>query len=350
MKKTIIISLGLMAILFSCKQKTQDNNVPESIMLCKNIEYDVVVNNYRILASNFESGIEDFYTSKDDFWFIYNIETSVRLPFVDLIFKKALSGELETTDVSGNPLNTQNIRELLISNDSVTYQRMVPPYDLFDTIIEVKNFEVNDITAFRFREEWTYNPQTMAIYKKVLAMAPVVSPDKGNSNINIYGGTGKPLFWIKFSEEKPATEVLTKRILNQMPIFGEDEQKALNADTVIIQKYLTALYSKIKSDSITVYYSSFNGAEFENIPENGKETAEKIVSLSQENKPITDLRFLEEWTFDPNTMYLQKKVVGFCPVAKDYNDRGELRGLLPMFWVYFNEIWMPYQKSISLCK
>lgn len=346
--KKIIMPLVLMAVVIGCKPKTQENAVPENVIICKNIEYDAVVNNYRILVTNFESGVEDFYTLRDDFWFILNLETSVRLPFVDLIFKKALNGELDMSDLSGNPLNADYIRQLLISKDSVTYQRMIPPYDTFDTIIDVKIVETYDITAFRFKEEWSYNPQSMAIYKKVLAMAPVVSPDKGNDNIDSYGGTGKPLFWINFSEEKPATDVLTKRIISNVPVFGDDEYKALNADTVNIQKYLSELYGKIESDTITSYFSSFNGAEFEYTPENGKETVKKVKSFSQENMYISDLRFLEEWTFDAQSLYLHKKVVGVCPVVKDYTPTGLVRGMMPMFWVYFDEIWMPYQKSINL--
>jgi len=348
MKKTLILSLGLLAICFSCKQKELQETASEKIILSENIEYDVVVNNYKILATNLEAGINHFYTLKDDLWYILNIESSSRIPFVGLLFEKALNGELELTDMDNNPLSTTAVKELLFSLDSMTYFRAVPPYDMFDTIIELRNYELSDITAFRFREQWTYDTETMAISKKVLAMAPIASPDKDNDDVILSGSKGKPLFWINFPVESVATQVLTERIITHVPIFGEDDNKAINADTVKIQTYLSELLSKIESDKITAYFAMFIGGEFEYEAENGKELVEKVNSFTQENKPLTDLRFMEEWTFDPNTMCLQKNVVGFCLVAKDYHIDGQLRGFLPLFWVYFDDIWMPYGKKIVL--
>ena len=299
------------------------------------------------MASCLEEGANYFYSSIDDIWYFNNLESSVRVPFIDQLFENAFKGKLELFDVNNKAMDTTMLKKMMIFQDTLHLMRTDPPYDTFDTIIKKKICEALDITAIRFREEWTYDPQSMAINKKVVAMAPIISLDKKNSGKTFVKGTGKPLFWIKFSKETPVNTVLTKRIISNVPFFGKDDTKALNMDSALIEKYITALISKLKSDSITAYVA-FD--KLSNKKLSSKDVSETLSGFAKENKKITDIRFLEEWTFDPNTMYLQKKVVGICPLIKEYDAKGGFRGYIILFWVYFNDVWMPFDKKLDLAK
>lgn len=51
---------------------------------------------------------------------------------------------------------------------------------------------------------------------------------------------------------------------------------------------------------------------------------------------ILRIRFLEEWRIDPNTLQVEKKVLGIAPIAR----RPDLMGMerwQPLFWVYTDE-------------
>lgn len=52
---------------------------------------------------------------------------------------------------------------------------------------------------------------------------------------------------------------------------------------------------------------------------------------------ITKVRFLEEWNMDDKTLQFSKKVAGICPLIARYGDEGELRGYMPLFWVFFDD-------------
>lgn len=347
MKKKLFIAIGVLAfIMTSCNPKGE-NKTSDHQVLAKNIEYDVTINNYQVLASCLEGGADYFYSSIDDLWFINNLEASVRMPFIDKLFENAFSGKLELFDVNDKAMDTTMFKKMMFYMDSVSYCRTEPPYDWYDTIIQKKICETADITVLRFREEWTYDPQSMAISKKVLAMAPIISPDKNNDEKTFVKENGKPLFWIKFSKEMPTNTVITKRILSNVSFFGKDDRNTLNVDSALVEKYLSELVNKIKTDSITAYSVSQG---FTNEKISNKDFVETINGNAEENIKITDIRFIEEWSFDPNTMYLQKKVVGICPVFKDYDSERKFRGYRLFFRIFFNDVWMPFDEKLDLAK
>lgn len=51
---------------------------------------------------------------------------------------------------------------------------------------------------------------------------------------------------------------------------------------------------------------------------------------------ITRVRFLEEWRMDENNLQFDKKVLGISPIIESYDDQGNLRGYMPLFWVYLD--------------
>ena len=62
-----------------------------------------------------------------------------------------------------------------------------------------------------------------------------------------------------------------------------------------------------------------------------------IVEKKLDLRDITRIRFLEEWTLDEKTMEIHKRVIGLAPLARNYNESGEFRGFMPLFWFYFDE-------------
>jgi len=62
-----------------------------------------------------------------------------------------------------------------------------------------------------------------------------------------------------------------------------------------------------------------------------------VATHSIDMKDIVKIRFLEEWTWNEKTLFIQKKVAGIAPVAAAYLENGELKGYKPLFWVYFDD-------------
>lgn len=73
-----------------------------------------------------------------------------------------------------------------------------------------------------------------------------------------------------------------------------------------------------------------------NNPENPSE--EIMVAVEEEigMDEITALNFMEEWTFDKNTMKLNKRIIAVAPLLEmlvDSEDGGEIVGHKILFWV-----------------
>ena len=48
-------------------------------------------------------------------------------------------------------------------------------------------------------------------------------------------------------------------------------------------------------------------------------------------------RLKEEWVFDNQKSVLEARIIGMCPVAEKYDENGEYKGEMPLFWLYFPE-------------
>ncbi len=62
-----------------------------------------------------------------------------------------------------------------------------------------------------------------------------------------------------------------------------------------------------------------------------------IVEQRINLQDITRFRFLEAWYMDPASCAVSKKVIGMAPIIRNYGETGELRGYMPLFWIYFDE-------------
>jgi hypothetical protein len=359
LKQIVSLTIGLLLLVFiSCTPKGDDKS--SHPVLSKSIEYDVTINNFKFISM---CGIAESNYN----WYRNNLEGSVRSAYLELLFKNALAGKLELYDMNDKLIDTNRLKVLLLASvDSITAQRTEPPYDMYDTVIN-KTIQPEEITALRFREEWTYDPSTMAITKKVLAIAPVWTPinmdDKGNETY----GKNKALFWVKWSKDPTNTKVLTKRIVSTINYLGTDSwEKATHVDSVAIQKYMKLFLDKVYKDSIAAY--DISSGDLADILLNGKDLYKRLNSTDaikqQRTEPpydtydtiikrtanVTAIRFMEEWSFDPVTMAIEKKVVGICPVELCYDMNKEFKGYKPYFWVYFTDVWKPFDGKLELQK
>lgn len=354
LKKFLFPFLGFLAILYAGCNPSGDDKTKNVTPLSESIEYDVSINNFKYMK------LWGLVTSSP-LWYRYNLEPSVRCAYLELLFEKALAGKLDLYDMNDKPMDTVALKKLLNSletQDTITLIRAYPPYEAYDTVVSTI-FYPNMVTSFRFREDWTYDPATLAISKKVLAMAPIRTPLTFDADGNEIYGTDKPMFWIKFSKEPSNTKVLTKRIMSNTSCVGfRDVCMAKNADTIEIKKYFKTILDRIYNDSIEAYdpmaepgFVQCSGKQWYN-------TLHRVDTIQIDNMDtmitkepnITDIRFFEEWSFDTTTMVIQKTVVGICLVERVFDTEGSFKGYRPYLYTYFKDVWTPFDGKLELIK
>ncbi|MBU1008984.1 MAG: hypothetical protein KKD74_02500 [Bacteroidetes bacterium] len=181
MKRLSFILNGLMglfmaAFMLSCQQK------PASEILTERIQYDVTIKS----------------PSPDYDWWIQNLEGASREKLVRMLIDKARNGEVKVHDYFNNPIDATQVAHII--QDTMLYRMMrkEPPYELYDTLV-VQHIEAADILRIRFLEEWTIDPVSLQVTKKVLGIAPVARR---------YDSEGierwQPLYWIYTDDRYPA--------------------------------------------------------------------------------------------------------------------------------------------------
>ena len=130
-------------------------------------------------------------------WWINNIEGSRREPFLKRIMEAAEKGEVRVYDYFNNSLTSAQI--LAIGSDTIyqTLLRNYPPYEEFDTMIVI-SISYRDIVKIRFMEEWSWNPGSLEMEKKVIALGPVIQKEIAGESFN------QLLFWIYLDKRYPA--------------------------------------------------------------------------------------------------------------------------------------------------
>jgi hypothetical protein len=129
-------------------------------------------------------------------WWINNIEGSKREPFLQRVMEAAEKGEVRLFDYFNNPLTPAEV--ISAGTDTVyqTLMRAYPPYEEYDTMI-VRSVSYRDISKIRFMEEWTWDPKSLEITKKVMAIGPVIQNEIAGESFT------QLLFWIYVDEGYP---------------------------------------------------------------------------------------------------------------------------------------------------
>jgi hypothetical protein len=66
------------------------------------------------------------------------------------------------------------------------------------------------------------------------------------------------------------------------------------------------------------------------------EERDTVVVYNIRKEDILRIRFLEEWVMDPETLQMNKKILGIAPIARRMDIMGVERWQ-PLFWVYTDE-------------
>lgn len=65
----------------------------------------------------------------------------------------------------------------------------------------------------------------------------------------------------------------------------------------------------------------------------------KLVEREFDPATVKEFRIKEVWFFDRQRSVMDVRIIGICPVAENIDpNTGEVRGMSPMFWVYFPEL------------
>jgi len=129
-------------------------------------------------------------------WWINNIEGSKREPFLKRIMEAAEKGEIRAYDYFGEPLTPEEVVAQGSDTIYLTLTRSYEPYEEYDTIL-VRSVSYRDISKIRFLEEWSWDPKTLQIEKKVVGLGPVLMREMEGLLYN------QLLFWVYFDEKYP---------------------------------------------------------------------------------------------------------------------------------------------------
>lgn len=149
-------------------------------VLTNKIQYDVPINNNNPQLD----------------WWVNNLEGSKRDPFVQRIMEAAESGEVKAFDYFSNPLSPEQVKSVGTDTIYQTLLRTYPPYEEYDTVIH-KIVTYRDIVKIRFMEEWRWNPKSLEMEKKVVAIGPVIQRDYEG------GSYSQLLYWISVDKGFP---------------------------------------------------------------------------------------------------------------------------------------------------
>ncbi len=65
----------------------------------------------------------------------------------------------------------------------------------------------------------------------------------------------------------------------------------------------------------------------------------KPLAIKEDFQPyqVKRYRLKEEWFFDNQKSVLEPRIIGMCPVQEKFDELGEYKGEMPLFWIYFPE-------------
>jgi hypothetical protein len=167
------------------------------VFLLTIIAYSCTSNKKEILAEKIQYDVPVINADPQLDWWINNIEGSKREPFLKRIMEAAEKGEVRIFDYFNHPLTPQQLPAQCIDTIYRTLVRTYPPYEEYDTMT-IDAVSYRDITKIRFLEEWTWEPGSVNIEKKVIAIGPVVQREIAGESFN------QLLFWIYLDERYPA--------------------------------------------------------------------------------------------------------------------------------------------------
>jgi hypothetical protein len=348
------------------------------------------------------NAIKDNYTAKelDDLSFV-RLAQDKRREFVEIILKKVRSLEVTAYDGNymdndptkphlyyTNPISAEKIESFLGLTMVVTKfddKTDEPMYDdngdpIYDTIIEP--YQTDDIVAITFYENWTRNPTTNILEKQVVGY----TLDVGyfNPETDDYMGT-KSLFYIPCLDKKIKSKNLLQladnmesetKIRYVCDTYGEEAvehenlssnfrydffgankftpflsaNKELPVYKVPLEQFSPGEDKFPYSELLSKEELKLSGGEMQTAPkmdpvtddwmydnETGEQLWEELLR-PYEVRDIVRLGFVEDWSFDKETLTIQKKVKGIIPIVMALNpETGDLVGTKKLFVIRYED-------------
>jgi hypothetical protein len=231
---TVLVAVMAIFFISSCK-----NTEEKTLVKC--ITYDVMINH-----DNAPSAFREL-------WWQNNIEESKRDAFIKILFDKIDSNKITVTDENGKTLTMDDIKSRMIIKDTVIMMRKKEPMEYYDTVVTL-TIEPKQINMIRFKESWTYDPETFEITKHIQSYG--LSYSKKNLYSKIHHP--EPFFWVSCTDEENFShpqKVLSERITYCTNLFEKCNGDFLNTikiegDTTDIRAYLKDTWEAALNDKL----------------------------------------------------------------------------------------------------
>lgn len=129
--------------------------------------------------------------------------------------------------------------------------------------------------------------------------------------------------WYVQNMEGRSREEFVKRI---MEAANSGEYRLYNYffNTPLTMEEVEATFNKIDSVKMQRPYPPYDWYD-------------TVMVSKLDEKDITKVRFLEEWYIDEDELDIEKNIVGIAPMLENYNEKGDFRGYVPLFWIYLDD-------------
>jgi hypothetical protein len=331
MKKLIFCGILLISLSSFAQQR----------LLSKKIVYTIPITQSHIKSSSkADSIIYDYTVNRRFFW-----------EAMDLIMSDIKSKKLYLHSFSGDTITCDSMITSLTKQLSKTFLKTFSKKDIQDVLD-------NEIRAIQFEEEWTYNPQTMLINKKVLSYCPIIERD----SVALIGEDleAKPCFTFPIGWIYPKGDVTTKdtslicrniqynvSIYNPIPYHWWDN----NLEPEYSLPFFSAIIDKAEKGEINVFEDPnasepftkpnvLKRREFQTLEtivktdkDNNEQNVDTTLVLHYNSENIDHIRFGEEIYFDKINFNFIKNTNYIAPIVSIFGKDNSFRGYYPMYYI-----------------
>jgi hypothetical protein len=272
----------------------------------------------------------------------------------------------ETMDVLMSDIKSKKLYLHSFSGDTITYDSMITSLTKQLNKKFLKNFSKkeiqdvldNEIRSIQFQEQWTYNPQTMLINKKVVAYCPIIERD----SVALVGEdlTTKPCFsfpigWIypKGDIKTNDTILICRNIQYNVPIYNSTPYHWWdnNLEPEYSLPFFSSIIDKAEKGEINVFEDPNSSEaftrpmvlkrrEFQTLEtliksdkNNNEQSIDTTLTVHYNSENIDHIRFGEEIYFDKVNYNFIKSTNYLAPIISIYGKNGDFHGFYPMYYI-----------------
>jgi len=159
--------------------------------------------------------------------------TNDRKNLIDVLLNATKEGTLTAYDYMNDefllPITMKQVEERGGSRiDTQRLMRADPPYDEYDTVI-AKDFNYDDVVAFRVKEEWFFDNQRSVMEVRIIGLAPLIYAKDEQGNVR-EGNVKIPICWFYYPECRKllaASETFNRQNDAERRTFDDIFQKRL---------------------------------------------------------------------------------------------------------------------------